>query len=54
MKFEWTLVFALCLLLVVASIPALALANQVVNMEFQQAPLVDVLQILGQLGGYNV
>jgi hypothetical protein len=27
---------------------------QVVNMEFKQAPLVDVFQILGQLGGYNV
>lgn len=54
MKFEWTLAFTLCLLLVMASIPAPALANQVVNMEFQQAPLVDVFQILGQLGGYNV
>ena len=29
-------------------------ASQMVNMEFQQAPLVDVFQILGQLGGYNV
>lgn len=54
MKFEWTLAFTLCWLLVMASIPAPALANQVVNMEFQQAPLVDVFQILGQLGGYNV
>ncbi len=29
-------------------------ATGVVNMEFKQAPLVDVFQILGQLGGYNV
>ena len=27
------------------------LASVVVNMEFNQAPLVDVFQILGQLGG---
>lgn len=29
-------------------------AKELVNMEFKQAPLVDVFQILGQLGGYNV
>ena len=29
-------------------------AKEMVNMEFKQAPLVDVFQILGQLGGYNV
>lgn len=42
---------SLILLLVSSSLPA---AAELVNMEFKQAPLVDVFQILGQLGGYNV
>jgi len=42
----------LILMLLTASLPALA--GEMVNMEFKQAPLVDVFQILGQLGGYNV
>lgn len=40
------------LLMVVACTPVLA--ADLANMEFRRAPLVEVLQILGQLGGYNV
>lgn len=31
-----------------------ALASTLVNMEFKEAPLVDVFQILGEIGGWNV
>ncbi len=44
----------LCLVIVVVSVSAPVVATELVNMEFQQAPLVDVFQVLGQLGGYNV
>lgn len=44
----------LCLVVFLASVSAPVLATELVNMEFQQAPLVDVFQVLGQLGGYNV
>ncbi|MGI6150209.1 MAG: secretin and TonB N-terminal domain-containing protein [Limnochordia bacterium] len=30
------------------------LASTLVNMEFKEAPLVDVFQILGEIGGWNV
>ena len=52
MSVRWKLVLTVCLAVLLAAAPVFA--NQVVNMEFQQAPLVDVFQILGQLGGYNV
>lgn len=44
----------LCLLAVLTSFTAAAAGKELVNMEFKEAPLVDVLQILGQIGGYNV
>ncbi len=46
------LAVALIFMLLAASLSAAA--AEMVNMEFKQAPLVDVFQILGQLGGYNV
>jgi hypothetical protein len=51
-----TQVKAMCLVLIVALAAGFSpvLAGELVNMEFSQAPLVDVFQILGQLGGYNV
>ena len=52
LRFRPLLVVCLVLFLTTAFAP-ISLA-QVVNMEFKQAPLVDVFQILGQLGGYNV
>lgn len=54
MRARWKPVLALCLIVVLASAFAPALGQGRVNMEFKQAPLVDVFQILGQLGGYNV
>ena len=54
MNVRWKLVLAVCLVLFLTAAAAPLFASQVVNMEFQQAPLVDVFQILGQLGGYNV
>ncbi len=47
-----SLAVGLILILLTISLPAVA--EEMVNMEFKQAPLVDVFQILGQLGGYNV
>lgn len=44
------LVLAVLLMVLGTSIDA----AELVNMEFRRAPLVEVLQILGQLGGYNV
>lgn len=38
----------------IAALASQALGAELVNMEFKQAPLGEVLQILGQLGGYNV
>ncbi|HBN95538.1 MAG TPA: hypothetical protein DDZ66_04495, partial [Firmicutes bacterium] len=54
MRARWKLVLALCLIVVLGSAFTPALGQGRVNMEFKQAPLVDVFQILGQLGGYNV
>ena len=51
---KWKSVLALCMVLVLTSAFAPVLGKERVNMEFKQAPLVDVFQILGQLGGYNV
>ena len=48
------LILVITVLLVFASVISPAFAKDLVNMEFKQAPLVDVFQILGQLGGYNV
>lgn len=45
-------VLVAAVLLMVFSTPVFA--AELVNMEFSRAPLVEVLQILGQLGGYNV
>lgn len=45
-------VLVVAVLLLGMGVPVLA--EELVNMEFRQAPLADVLQILGQLGGYNV
>lgn len=53
MNSRWKLILVLCLALVV-SVSSLGSGQELVNMEFKQAPLVDVFQILGQLGGYNV
>lgn len=44
---------AVCLILLIV-LTSLAQAKELVDMEFKQAPLVDVFQILGELGGYNV
>lgn len=55
-RFKWlktVSLVALCLTLLTTFAP-LGQAEELVNMEFKQAPLVDVFQILGQLGGYNV
>ena len=46
------LILMIGLVMLVATAPVGA--KQMVNMEFKQAPLVDVFQILGELGGYNV
>lgn len=54
MSFRWKPVLVLCLVIVLASAFSPAFGQERVNMEFKQAPLVDVFQILGQLGGYNV
>ena len=51
---KWKSVLALCMVLVLTSAFSPVLGKERVNMEFKQAPLVDVFQILGQLGGYNV
>lgn len=48
------LVLGLLFIFVLASFSTAVFAKDLVNMEFKQAPLVDVFQILGQLGGYNV
>ena len=48
------LVLLVGLVLIFASASSPIMAKEMVNMEFKQAPLVDVFQILGQLGGYNV
>lgn len=48
------LVLLVGLVLIFASASSPIMAKEIVNMEFKQAPLVDVFQILGQLGGYNV
>lgn len=53
MRMRWKAA-GLVLALLVAIVSSPVLASVVVNMEFNQAPLVDVFQILGQLGGYNV
>ncbi|HHT73829.1 MAG TPA: hypothetical protein GX008_08955, partial [Firmicutes bacterium] len=42
----------LVLLLILTATPILA--DTLVNMEFKEAPLVDVFQILGEIGGWNV
>lgn len=47
-------VAVVCLLLSLAATFSPVLGQELVNMEFKEAPLVDVFQILGQLGGYNV
>lgn len=48
-----TLIIVLaCALLLTTSLSAVA--NRVVDMEFKEAPLVDVFQILGEIGGLNV
>lgn len=56
MRARWKPLFAFCLTMIVVMASALipVLAQERVNMEFKQAPLVDVFQILGQLGGHNV
>lgn len=54
MRARWKPVLALCFIVVLGSAFTPALGQGRVNMEFKQAPLVDVFQILGQLGGYNV
>lgn len=48
------LLLVMGLVLVFASAVSPIWAKQLVNMEFKQAPLVEVFQILGELGGYNV
>lgn len=48
-KVTW-LVGAVLVLLLAAPV----LASPLVNMEFKEAPLVDVFQILGEIGGLNV
>ena len=37
--------------MLIAALASQALGAELVNMEFKQAPLGEVLQILGQLGG---
>ena len=54
MRSMWKQVLVVGLVLLLAGVFQSVLAQELVNMEFQQAPLVDVFQILGQLGGYNV
>jgi type II secretory pathway component HofQ len=54
MRSMWKQVLVVSLVLLLAGVSSPVLAQQLVNMEFQQAPLVDVFQILGQIGGYNV
>lgn len=54
MSVRWKQLLVVCSILVLFTAVAQVYAGGVVNMEFQQAPLVDVFQILGQLGGYNV
>ena len=44
------LIAAVLVLMLVAPV----LASPSVNMEFKEAPLVDVFQILGEIGGLNV
>lgn len=44
------LIAAVLVLMLVAPV----LASPLVNMEFKEAPLVDVFQILGEIGGLNV
>lgn len=46
------IVYLVLVLLLIGSSPILA--QDTINMEFQQAPLTEVFQIIGQLGGYNV
>jgi len=47
-----TAVSVLVLVAILAGTPVLA--DTLVNMEFKEAPLVDVFQILGEIGGWNV
>ena len=49
------MVVSLLVIALVLGIASVSFANQrVLNMEFKDAPLVDVFQILGDVGGYNV
>lgn len=54
MSLRWKPLLVICLILFLTTAFSPVFAADLVNMEFQQAPLVDVFQILGQLGGYNV
>jgi len=54
MSFRCKPLLVVSLILVLATWSSPVLSAEMVNMEFKQAPLVDVFQILGQLGGYNV
>lgn len=47
-------ILVVAIVLIVTSTFSPVLAKELVNMEFKHAPLVDVFQILGQLGGYNI
>lgn len=54
MSTRWKSVIICSFVLVLVCGFSPVLGQERVNMEFKQAPLVDVFQILGQLGGYNV
>ncbi|NLJ79534.1 MAG: hypothetical protein GX335_00695 [Firmicutes bacterium] len=54
MRLWGRLTLAVSIVLILGAVFTPARAEEVVNMEFKEAPLTDVFRLLGQIGGYNV